>query len=261
MHEILDIPRQDLARLLPDDLPTRPRAGAVLDGVLAGRAWADDPAAPSWLIVIEDADGTLYGGGSLTATAVAAVFAAAETRSGDLIIGLRGPDDPIRPLLPPNPYYVGGAIDFTDRVAPADEADLLAAPPPDGLRFVDLDAALLPRTEWAADTMHAFGSAAAWDRLGIGSCLVDDAGAVIAQGMAGPRTGDRMEMGVWTRDDHRRRGLGTLVSLHAAVAAERAGASVWWNTNAENAGSIAIARRIGFRRARPYELVAYRTGA
>jgi hypothetical protein len=258
MHEIQDIPRQELARLLPDDLPTRQRAVAVLDGTLAGRAWADDGVEPTWLVIVEDADGTLYGGGAPTREAITAVFAAAKTRSGDLIVGLRGDDDPIRPLLPPDPYYRGRAIDFTERVRPPDEGDLLAAPAPDGLSFVPLDAAILPLTEWADDTIHAFGSPEAWDRLGVGTCLVDARGRVIAQGMAAPRTRDRMEMGVWTHDEHRRRGLGTLVSIRAAVAAEATGTSVWWNTNADNAGSIAIARRIGFRRERVYELVAYR---
>jgi RimJ/RimL family protein N-acetyltransferase len=77
--------------------------------------------------------------------------------------------------------------------------------------------------------------------------------------MAGPRTRGVMEMGVWVHESHRGRGLGTLVSLHTAVGCEATGATVWWNTNADNRASIGIARRIGFSRERSYDLVAYRT--
>jgi RimJ/RimL family protein N-acetyltransferase len=255
-----DVDRDAADALLPIRLPARPRALAILDGVLSGAAWTDDPARPTWIVLIDGGDGTVYCGGALTGDALRAVLAQARTTSGDLIFGFTGPDDPVRAILPADPSYVGRAIDFTERGADADE-EILARPIPDGLSLVDLDAALLARTEWAEDTLEAFGSVEAWTALGIGRCLVDRDGGVIAQGMAGPRVGDEMEMGVWTRADHRRRGLGTLVSLRTAIACEAAGARVWWNTNADNVASIGIARRIGFRRERVYDLVAYRTTA
>ena len=245
--------------MIPADAPTRPRALAVLDGVLAGRILTDDSAHPSWAMVVETADGTVFWGGQPSADAIRKALATVRTESGDLIFGFAGVDDTVRRLLPPKPYYQGRAIDFTDRVAPPDEAGLVARKPPNGLRLVELDAELLPRTEWAEDTIHAFGSAGAWAERGIGFCLLDDDVVVVAQGMAGPRARGLLEMGVWTRPSHRRRGLGTLVSLHTAVACEARGDAVWWNTNADNVGSIQIARRIGFRTERPYDLVAYRS--
>jgi RimJ/RimL family protein N-acetyltransferase len=259
MTEIPDTRRQEIERLLPETLPTRARALAVLDGVLAGRVWTDAADSPSWAVVIETADGTVFAVGDVTAEVVRRVAAEATTRSGDLIFGFAGPDDPIRSLLPDEPYYVGRAIDFTERVPPSDQRDLLARPLPDDLRLVPLDAALLPRIEWADDTLHAFGSVDAWTELGLGWCLLDRSGAVVAQGMAGPRTRGSMEMGVWVHESHRRRGFGILVSLYTAVACEVAGARVWWNTNVDNGASIGIARRIGFTCERAYDLVAYRT--
>jgi RimJ/RimL family protein N-acetyltransferase len=44
-----------------------------------------------------------------------------------------------------------------------------------------------------------------------------------------------------------------------ARACEARGDTVWWNANAGNAPSIAIARRIGFQRERAYEVVACHT--
>lgn len=250
--------RQAIEAMISARAPTRARALAVLDGVLTGRVLTDGAAQPGWALVVETGDGTVYGGGDLSAEALRRAIASVSTASGDLIFGFDGPDDPIRRLLPPDPYYAGAGIDFTDRVSPTDEAELLDRVMPDGLRLVDVDAELLPRTEWADDTIHAFGSLEAWTEAGIGRCLV--AGdEVVAQAMAGPRTRGLMEFGVWTHPTHRRRGLSTLVSLHTAVACEAHGDVVWWNTNAENVGSIRTARRIGFTEERRYDLVAYRT--
>jgi GNAT superfamily N-acetyltransferase len=245
-----------IAALVPRDAPARPRAVAVLDGILAGRAWTDDPGAPTWAVVIETADGTTYCGGAVTAAILAAVLPRVETASGDLIVGFSGPDDPVRRLVPSDPSYVGEAVDFTERapVAPAD----LAAPRADGLRLASIDEAILPRTEWADDTILAFGSVANWTERGLGWCYLDG-DRVVAQAAAGPRCRGELEMGVWSHPEFRGRGLATDVSARTAAEAESRGDRVWWNAAASNAASLAIARRIGFRRERRYELVAYRT--
>jgi GNAT superfamily N-acetyltransferase len=242
--------------LIPHDVPARPRALAVLDGLLTGAAWADDPADPSWVVVIETADGSVYAGGELTAPLLARVLGGVETASGDLVFGFRGAGDPIRRLLPPNAYHTGEAIDFTDRVAPSDEGDELGPPP--GMRVERIGPDLLPRTEWYEDTLFAFGSAERFAELGIGYGLVDG-DVLVAECTTGPRTRGSYEMGVVTREALRGRGFGTLVSRHVARACEATGATVWWNASAANPPSVAIARRLGFRTERRYELVAYRT--
>jgi hypothetical protein len=228
---------------------------AVLDGLLSGRIWADDVELPNALLVMEDADGTVYGGGTLTADAVAAALDGVATASGDLIFGFAGTEDPMRRMVPADPYWKGEAIDFTDRRPPAEEAALVARDLPDGARVVQLDASLLPMTEWFEDTIHAFGSAERWEELGIGyAVMIGD--RMVAEAMAGPRCRGLLEMGVVTREDQRQRGFGTLVSLLTARACEARGDRVWWNANAGNLPSLAIARRIGFSQERRYDLVA-----
>jgi GNAT superfamily N-acetyltransferase len=247
--------------LIRTDAPTRPRALAVLDGVLAGRVWADDATRPAAAIVIEDADGTVWAGGPLTRDAAAEILADVETASGDLIFGFADADDPLRGLLPREPYWAGEAVDFTDRDPPADEeAALNATPLEAGHRVVELDASTLPLIEWYDDTLRAFGSIARWTELGLGfGVLASD--ELAAEAMAGPRARGLLEMGVATRERARRRGYGTLVSRLTARACEARGDQVWWNANAANAPSIAIARRLGFRRERRYELAACRSRA
>lgn len=237
-----------LEPMLPPDLPTRPRAVAVLDGVLAGRVWTDDPQQPRALLAIETADGTVYGTGPWTRDAVADALSGVETESRDLIFGFRGPDDPMRELVPGEPYWRGESIDFTDRRPVAGDVS-------EGVEVARIDAALLHRTEWAEDMLHAFGSADRWEERGVGYGVVAD-GELLAECLAGPRTRGVLEMGVVTREAFRGRGYGTLVSRLVAEACEARGDRVWWNANAGNEASVRIARRIGFTRERRYELVA-----
>jgi RimJ/RimL family protein N-acetyltransferase len=241
--------------LIRADAPSRPRALAVLDGVLAGRAWVDDPLAPTAIVVIEDADGTIYAGGAVDADEVRAALSAVTTKSGDLIFGFASTDDPLRGMLPAEPYWRGEAIDFTDRHPAPDEAQRLRDPLPDGARLERLTRETLAGTEWFADTIHAFGSIDRWEEHGIGFA-VTIGGHVVAESVAGPRSNGLLEMGVTTREDHRGKGFGTLASVAVARSAEERGDRVWWNTNAGNAPSIAIARRLGFRTERRYEVVA-----
>ena len=248
-------PASALAELIRSDTPTRPRCLAVLDGRLRGRVWADDSVSPSTAIVIEDADGTVYAGGALTRDLVAATLAGVETASGDLIFGFADTGDPLRSLVPGEPYWRGQAIDFTEREPSSNEASALAARLPDGAQLVRLDATRLPLTAWYDDTLFAFGSVERWEEHGIGYAVVID-GRVVAESVAGPRSRRTLEMGVVTDEQHRRRGFGTLVSLAVARACEERGDQVWWNANAGNEPSIRIARRIGFRRERRYDLVA-----
>jgi RimJ/RimL family protein N-acetyltransferase len=257
MLDEITLPHSSVALegLIRTDAPGRPRALAVLDGVLSGRAWADDAERPTAAVVLEDADGTVFTGGSLAPAVVGETLRGVETASGDLIFGFAALDDPARALVPGDPYWSGRAIDFTDRQPPADEAEALAGAAVDGARVVRLDAATLPLAEWYDDTLHAFGSVEAWLELGIGyGVMLGD--ELAAEALAGPRSRGLMEMGVATREPYRRRGYGTLVSRLCARACEESGARVWWNANAGNAPSIAIARRLGFQTERPYDLVA-----
>jgi RimJ/RimL family protein N-acetyltransferase len=245
-------------RNIPADAPARPRALAVIDGVLSGSVWADDPDDPTWTVVVEKADGTVYAGGAVTLSVLDRIMPGVETAAGDLIFGFTGPDDPLRTILPPDPYSRGEAIDFTEREPPPDEAAGLAQPSDVTVTRIGLD--LLPQTEWYADTLVAYGSAEQFAALAVGFGILVD-GQLVAECIAGPRVRGTLEMGVATREAHRGRGYATLACRHVARACEAAGDTVWWNANATNEPSLAIARRLGFRVERRYELVAYRTGA
>jgi GNAT superfamily N-acetyltransferase len=99
-----------------------------------------------------------------------------------------------------------------------------------------------------------------WRERGVGRALLDGR-TVVAESMAGPRVRGMLEMGVATRGPYRRRGCGLYLSRLVARACEERGDRVWWNASATNVPSLRIARRLGFRTERRYELVAFRTDA
>jgi RimJ/RimL family protein N-acetyltransferase len=245
----------EIERLLSTAVPARGRALAVLDGVLAGRVWCDDAVRPAWAVVVETAGGTVYAGGAVTRSVLASVLDGVATMTGDLVFGFSGPGDPLREALPGEPAATGEAVDFADRTALPNEFD--AEPLRGDVRVVPIDGALLRRTQWFEDTLHAFGSVERFLELGVGyGVLVGD--ELVSECVAGPRSRGALEMGVLTSERHRGRGYATLAARAVAHACEARGDEVWWNASTGNAPSLALARRLGFRRERRYELCALR---
>jgi GNAT superfamily N-acetyltransferase len=238
----------------PLDLPTRPRLLGVIDGTLAGDIRADDTTDPRWITVTERSDGTTYVAGTIEPDVLAEVFASVSPKSNEIVIGFAGGDDPVRAMAPAAGAQWSRAIDFTDRDT---GSDATAGPVPAGLRLVEMDPAIFARTAWYEDTLVAFGSIAQWLVLGIGRALLDG-DELVCEAMAGPAIRGSMEMGVRTAPAHRGRGYATITCRALAQAIEARGLVPWWNTNIDNAPSIAVARKIGFRHERPYDLVWYK---
>jgi RimJ/RimL family protein N-acetyltransferase len=88
---------------------------------------------------------------------------------------------------------------------------------------------------------------------GWGFCLMKG-DEILCEVFASFLTGDVMEMGVLTHKPYEGRGYGTLTCAHLVQACEAQGFQTYWNTNAQNLPSLAIARKLGYRRELPYRL-------
>jgi len=239
-----------LRALCPTQGPTYRRCFAVLDGVAPGRIATDDAAAPTWLVVQESFDdGTLFLGGALEPEPVAELIELFRQTIG-VTIGLL-PDDPLLAVLPPNPDYDGGAIDFEER-APEVALERLVQPP-DGLRLARIDAELLPRCAWGPWMITNMETAL---DHGLGYCLLDGE-QVVSEAFAGSNVGGLLEMGTIIHADYRGRGLGTVVCARTILECERLGHRTWWNTALTNVASMGLARKLGYRVERPYRVLAW----
>jgi RimJ/RimL family protein N-acetyltransferase len=79
-------------------------------------------------------------------------------------------------------------------------------------------------------------------------------GQNVCEAITGPAIAGIREMGVNTLKEYRRRGYATLTCAALIQECDRLGYQTFWNFNGENIASLALARRLGYRRERKYRL-------
>lgn len=243
-----------LRSLFRKDEPQIRRCFAVLDGVSqAGKIITDDVQNPTWSVVQEPYDGSLYFGGYVSAEIITEVITQLR-READVLVGL-WLNDPRQELLPPEPNYDGRVLEFYNRPIGEGLAQYLDRLPDDCvLRRLDRD--LILRTEWGPDDVKAMGGIEVWEKSGFGYCLLqgDD---ILAEATVGSPALGLYEPGVFTQEAHRGKGYGTIVSARLVQEIETLGGQTYWNCARQNIGSVVIARRLGYRIEKEYRCLIW----
>jgi RimJ/RimL family protein N-acetyltransferase len=65
------------------------------------------------------------------------------------------------------------------------------------------------------------------------------------------------EIGIFTQPAYQRKGLATAACAHLIKLCEEAGAAAYWDCVRFNAGSVALAHKLGFQNERAYKLLAW----
>jgi len=127
-------------------------------------------------------------------------------------------------------------------------------------RIVRTSPALMARTDidgiaevdgWLTPYWHTRNDF--FDR-GLGYVALADGRQVVSHCVAVFASGDRLEFGTATHPDHRGRGLSTAVAAACVSEALRRGLEPVWHCWQDNAESAAVARKVGFRLVREYEV-------
>lgn len=121
-----------------------------------------------------------------------------------------------------------------------------------------IDSALFPRCAWYSVICRAYGTAEQFIHKGAGFCLVG-AKEILAEVYLTPAVHGIREIGVRTQEAYRGQGYGTFLCAYGIEICEQLGERVYWNTAQQNAASLAIARKLGFRRERVYPVRIWRT--
>jgi RimJ/RimL family protein N-acetyltransferase len=65
------------------------------------------------------------------------------------------------------------------------------------------------------------------------------------------------EIGIRTHETYRKQGFATIACTHLIKRCEEAGAGTYWDCVKFNAGSVALAHKLGFQNGRAYKLLAW----
>lgn len=251
MHAITPaLLHHDLKAAFNVNEPAGLRALGVLYGVLRGRAWVDDLQQQTCALLQETTYGTIYLAGKWEPETLQHMIARLR-RESEVMIGLWSAD-PRELLLPSNPHYTGIVHDFYIH-PPATALAHLADELPANCELRQLDATNFSKLFAKDDLIKQYGSVENTLQTIIGYCLLLE-GQNVCEALTGPAINGIREMGIDTRADMRKRGFATLTCAALLQACDRLGYQTFWNCNGSNTASLALARRLGYKHEKSYNL-------
>ena len=215
--------------------------------------WTDDLAYPTWGVVQEAGFRSVYLGGVHDRHTLARIFDKLG-QAGEVLIGLLHGDGRLE-MLPPNPDYLGATLEFTNRPM-GQGLDVFLRQVPEGCQLRRVDRELLERCLERDLLVSIFGSVEKVLENGFGLCLMRD-DHILSEAHAGPSAQGMIEIGVMTPERYQQRGYATLTCAHLVRMCEELGFQTYWNCAKQNRASVAIARKLGYRTLREYELRAW----
>lgn len=251
MHEC-PVDHPALPALFDPAVPNGPVLWSVLEGRNTGRALVDSIQDPSQCVIRTDANLTFFS------------RQIDQTFLYEAIVRF-GQTDPVwlvwPPTLIPQPSLLKDAqvvqrLEFYDCNS---RGPLLAGwrrRLPAGFEMRAIDRRLLERCEWRSEMEFYCGSLDNFLANGIGLCLMrgDD---IIVEAYASSLGGGRAEIGAVTRAAYRGQGYAPIACAYLIQAVEERGCQPYWSCDIDNGASIRVARKLGFRQERAYQIFEY----
>jgi hypothetical protein len=233
--------------------PTGIRALAVLAGSNAGKIFTDNPAQPTWGLVWEADDGTLYRAGNYDREILAEAVALLR-QEGVVALGFRA-DDPVVGLFPPDPDAGADCLEFERPIGSSDLSPYLGELP-SGYTLRRMERGLLERSPKADENLNRYGSIANFLSQGMAVCILHG-DEIVCEAYADMEIMGIREIGIRTQESHRKQGLATCACAQLIRLCEEAGSQTYWDCVRLNAGSMALAHKLGFQHERAYKLLAW----
>ena len=237
-------------------MPTGIRALAVLAGGNAGKILVDDPMRPNWAFVWEADDGTLYRGGSYSREDLSEAVTRLKA-DGLVALGFRENSPDVK-LFPPDPTAGADCLEFNRPIGASDLSPYLDELPA-GYSLRRMDRALLERSPKYDENLNRYGSLENFLTRGLAVCILHEDN-IVCEAYADMEIGGVREIGIRTREGHRRKGLAVRACAHLIHWCEESGSAAYWDCVRLNAGSVALTRKLGFQDERHYRLLAWFPG-
>jgi RimJ/RimL family protein N-acetyltransferase len=248
-----DLVSDELRSMFHLGVPTGIRALAVLAGGNAGKILTDDPVRPHWGLVWEADDGTLYRGGEYS-DAILSEAVDLLRQDGIVALGFRD-RDPDVDRFPRGPDAGAECLEFDRPVGSSDLSSYLHSLP-GGYSVQQMDQALLERSPRLEEKINRYGSIENFLGKGMAVCILHE-DEIVCEALADMDILGTREIGIRTQEPHRKLGLATIACAHLIKLCEEAGSHTYWDCVRFNAGSVALAHKLGFQNERAYKLLAW----
>lgn len=234
-------------------MPTGIRALAVLAGGNNGKIFTDNLEHPRWVFVWEADDGTLYRGGEYDRDVLAEVIGLLR-QEGIVALGFRDGDSTVD-LFPPDPEAGAECLEFDRPIGASDLSPFLDKPPA-GYKIHRMDKTLWEHSPRRNESLNRYGSVDNFLDRGMAVCITYE-NETVCEAFADMEIMGMREIGIRTESAHRKKGLATIACAHLIKLCDASGAGAYWDCVKSNAGSIALAHKLGFQNKRAYKLLAW----
>jgi len=238
-----------LPSLFDPHIPNNPALWAVFQGHHAGRALVDDIQHPSHCVVRTEAVLTY------TSHHVSQPFLGKAIdyfkHIGHIWL-IRSAGDPAAP----EGYRALPRLEFFDYDPHSPVLEDFRNRLPAGFELRLIDVNLLYRCEWRDDMAFYCGSLENFLHNGVGICLMHG-DEIIVETYASALGASYAEIGAITHGPYRGRGYAPIAVAYLIEALEQRGFHAYWSCDADNPASARVARKLGFRIERPYEIWEY----
>ncbi len=249
----VSITHPGLPALFDPKIPNNPVLFATLMGHAPGRAWVDDAVNPSLCLV--RVNGLLV---FLSKNADQAFleegFEVIKQFSHVVFVPSRGEST----LQIPKADRVLQRLEFAEYDEQSRSVtDLINGGLPDGFEIRDIDEELIKKMDSREDIESYCESLENFLAHGFGVCLVKD-GEVVSEAYAPYVTTKNIELATLTKESHRGRGYAAITCAHFIQACQARSLAPYWSCDADNTASAKLARKLGFKNEREYEILMYR---
>jgi RimJ/RimL family protein N-acetyltransferase len=127
---------------------------------------------------------------------------------------------------------------------------------PEDFHLQTIDQALLARCEWRDDMVFYCGSLENFLQNGLGICLMHG-DEIIVEAYASALGAPYAEIGAITHAAYRGNGYAPATVAYLIQLLKQRGYQAYWSCDTDNAASARVARKLGFRIEKPYEIWEY----
>jgi GNAT superfamily N-acetyltransferase len=157
--------------------------------------------------------------------------------------------------FPPDPDAGAECLEF-DRPAGSNDLSPYVGELPFGYQIHKMDRALLELSPKHAENLNRYGSIENFLSKGIAVCI-KYGNELICEAYADMEIMGMREIGIRTQEPYRKQGLATIACAHLIKLCDEAGIRTYWDCVKFNAGSVALAHKLGFQQERAYKRLAW----